>query len=106
MIDSINTHQVDHVEGFRYCMFIFRYTTLIILLYIFVLLEHDQNPTKLGRGDYGVLTFEVLHSPPCNFSWFLRRIECPFLVGHLFITVSSTFRGLSDGDVGVDLLFA
>ena len=34
MIDSIDTHQVDHVEGLWYCMFIFRCTTLIILLYI------------------------------------------------------------------------
>ena len=31
MIDSIDTHQVDHVEGFWYCMFIFCCTILIIL---------------------------------------------------------------------------
>ena len=46
MSNLIDTHQVDHVKGFLYYFFKFRYTTLINLL-IKRFFKHDRNPTHV-----------------------------------------------------------
>ena len=51
MIDSINTHQVDHVDGFRYCMFTFCYTTLIILIIFCFSWAWSKSNTKTSVHD-------------------------------------------------------